>query len=121
VAVRQEAEQFATTAERGSAEWKAWRKGEKWQKWNQAIAPDVKARKRVLQMVGNKQAVRILFDDIAQRYVDRNGGYTRILRLAKPRLGDNGTRALIELVGANDRAPRGAVVPAIEPEQATAE
>lgn len=114
LAVRQDAEQFATDAERGSEAWKAWRQGEQWKKWNKAIAPDVKARKRVLQLVGNKQAVRILFDDIAQRYVDRQGGYTRILRLAKPRLGDNGTRAFIELVGTNDRTPRGALAPAIE-------
>ncbi|MBS0211148.1 MAG: 50S ribosomal protein L17 [Planctomycetes bacterium] len=117
LAVRAEAEKYTTDAERGTDAWKAWRKGEQWKLWNKAIAPDVKARKRVLVMVGNKQAVRILFDDIAPRFADRNGGYTRILRLAKPRLGDNGTRALIELVGANDRAPRGAVAPAIEPEE----
>src|SRR5690606_30210574 len=38
-----EAEQYATTAERGSSEWKAWRESEQWQKWNAAIAPAVYA------------------------------------------------------------------------------
>ena len=63
----------------------------------------VAARRRALRLLGDKQAVRILFDDIAPRFADRNGGYTRVLRLAKPRLGDAGTRAILEFVGKNDR------------------
>ena len=51
----------------------------------------------------DKQAVRILFEDLAPRYQDREGGYTRIVRLPKPRLGDAGERALIEFVGTRDR------------------
>ena len=47
----------------------------------------VNARRRVLRLLGSKQAVKILFDDIAPRFADRDGGYTRVLRLAKPRLG----------------------------------
>ena len=49
------------------------------------IAPVVAARRRVLRLLGDKQAVRILFSDIAPRFADRPGGYTRVLRLAKPR------------------------------------
>jgi large subunit ribosomal protein L17 len=97
------AEEFATEADRGSDQWKAWRTSDQWRKWNAAIAPVVNARRRALQLLGDKQAVRILFDDIAPRFEDRDGGYTRILKLAFPRLGDAGTRALIELVGENDR------------------
>jgi large subunit ribosomal protein L17 len=54
-------------------------------------------------MLCDKQAVDILFDELAGRFEDRPGGYTRILRLATPRLGDNGPRAILEFVGRNDR------------------
>jgi large subunit ribosomal protein L17 len=65
-------------------------------------------------LLGDKQAVRILFADVAPRFADRNGGYTRILRLAKPRLGDAGTRAIIEFVGVRDRVRQRAERPAFE-------
>ena len=97
------ADQLEPNAERNSAEWREWRASERWREWNQAIAPVVAARRRALRLLGDKQAVRILFEEIAPRFVDRNGGYTRVLRLAKPRLGDAGTRAILELVGKNDR------------------
>ena len=88
----------------------------RWQEWNQAIAPVVSARRRALRLLGSKQAVKILFDDIAPRFADRDGGYTRVLRLAKPRLGDAGTRAILELVGKNDRVGRKAARPSFESE-----
>jgi large subunit ribosomal protein L17 len=62
-------------------------------------------------MLKDKQAVRVLFDKVAPRFSDRNGGYTRILRLAKPRLGDAGTRAILEFVGKNDRVKEKAQKP----------
>jgi len=43
--------------------------------------------------------VRKLFSDIGPRYLDRPGGYTRIVRLAKKRLGDGGQLVLLQLVG----------------------
>lgn len=100
---RENAEQFETKAERGSTEWKQWRSSDRWQKWCAAIAPTVAARRRALQLLGDKQAVQILFDEIAPRFADRDGGYTRVLRLAKPRLGDAGLQAIIEFVGVHDR------------------
>ncbi len=39
-----------------------------------------------------------LFSDIGPRFIDRPGGYTRIVKLAKRRLGDNGERCLLQLV-----------------------
>ena len=57
----------------------------------QAMAPVLTARRRVLQMIGDKQAVRVLFSGIAPRFEQRDGGYTRILKLADPRLGDAGS------------------------------
>lgn len=92
--------EFATSAERGTAAWKDWRNGPQWRAWAQAMAPAVKARRRVVQMLGDKKAARIVFEVIAPRFADRPGGYTRILKLAKPRLGDAGTRAILEFVGA---------------------
>lgn len=111
---QQEADKFGTTAARQSEAWASWRKSDKYQKWNQAIAPLVVARRRALVMLGDKQAVRILFAEVAPRFVDRTGGYTRVLRLAKPRLGDAGTRAILEFVGVRDRVSERAVRPSFE-------
>jgi large subunit ribosomal protein L17 len=113
---KEAAEKLGTTAERFSEKWRAWRTGPQWHEWNQAVAPVVAARRQVLRLLGNKQAVRILFEDLATRFVGRPGGYTRILRLAKPRLGDAGTRAILEFVGVHDRQRKKAPKPVIEPE-----
>jgi large subunit ribosomal protein L17 len=109
-----------TQAERGSDEWKKWRKSKKWQEWNAAIAPAVAARRRVLSLIGDKKAVGVLFEEVAPRFVDRPGGYTRIIRLASPRLGDAGTRAILELVGVRDRVLERSVRPSFESEPAAA-
>jgi len=61
------------------------------------------ARRRAIQILGNKEAVSILFDTVAPRFEERPGGYTRIMRLAKPRLGDGGIRVILEFVGERDR------------------
>lgn len=117
------AREFATTAERDSAEWKKWRQGEQWRKWAAASAPAVTARRRVVTLLGDKQAARVVFEKIAPRYVDRPGGYTRILKLATPRLGDAGPRAVLELVGSEvgaDRAPAPKVEAARPPRKARA-
>ncbi len=110
----QEAEKFGTTSARNTEAWKTWRKSPQYQKWNQAIAPLVVARRRTLQLLGSKEAVQVLFAEVAPRFVDRPGGYTRVLRLAKPRLGDAGTRAILEFVGVRDRAKQRSVKPSFE-------
>jgi large subunit ribosomal protein L17 len=106
--------EFGTKAIRGSEEWKAWRKSDSWRKWVDARSPGINARRRVYSMIRDKQAVDILFRTIAPRFSDRPGGYTRIMKLAKPRLGDNGTRAILEFVGKNDRVTKKATKPAFE-------
>ncbi len=95
--------EHGTSAERGSQEWKQWRESDNWRAWNEAIAPALAARRRCLRLLQDKEAVGILFDEIAPRFADRPGGYTRIIRLAQPRLGDGGVRAIFEFVGVRDR------------------
>lgn len=118
VAAEQEAAKFTTTAERNSEAWKTWRKSEQYKQWNAAIAPAITARRRALQLLGDKQAVKILFGTVAPRFMERPGGYTRIMRLAKPRLGDAGTRAILEFVGQNDRVPQKSQKPSFNEEKA---
>ena len=56
------------------------------------------ARRRALELLPNKRAVRKVFTDIAPRYADRQGGYTRILKLGKVRVGDAAAQVIFELV-----------------------
>ncbi len=118
LAAEKAAEEFAATTERGTDAWNSWRKSKRWGEWNQAVAPAIAARRRCVTLLGNKQAVRVLFDAVAPRFLDRPGGYTRILRLAKPRLGDAGTRAVLEFVGVRDRVAERSVRPTFD-DQAT--
>lgn len=53
--------------------------------------------RQVVAFLGDKEVAAKLFEDVGPRYAERNGGYTRILKLG-PRHGDNASMARIELV-----------------------
>jgi large subunit ribosomal protein L17 len=114
VAAQNAAAEYGTSAERNSEPWKQWRKSPQYAKWVAAIAPAVHAKRRIYAALRDKTAVSILFNDLAVRFAERQGGYTRILRLAKPRLGDAGTRAILEFVGKNDRVVKRSEKPAFD-------
>lgn len=63
---------------------------------------DISARRQAAKTVKNKDVLRKLFDDIGPRFADRQGGYTRILRLVN-RPGDNADMVLLELLKADEK------------------
>jgi len=78
------------------------------------------ARRRAIALLGNRdiidyedgQAVKTgtvigkLFSELGPRYLDRPGGYTRIIRLSLRRLGDNGRLVLLQLIGADESSKK---------------
>jgi large subunit ribosomal protein L17 len=62
---------------------------------------DVAARREVLRSVPDRDVVHKLFSEIGPRYAERNGGYTRILKIGQ-RQGDGAPMALIELIPAEE-------------------
>ncbi|MEA3424389.1 MAG: 50S ribosomal protein L17 [Bacillota bacterium] len=58
---------------------------------------DLHAQRQALSYLTSETVVKNLFDEIAPKYKDRNGGYTKIIKTA-PRKGDSAPMAIIELL-----------------------
>ena len=58
---------------------------------------DLQARRQALSFVTEEEVVKKLFDDIAPKYAERNGGYTRMYKIG-PRRGDGAEIVILELV-----------------------
>ena len=69
---------------------------------------DLHSRRRVMRVIRNKSVVHKLFTEIAEQMEQREGGYTRIVKIAS-RTGDNAPAAIIELV-TEPVSPKKAVV-----------
>ncbi len=78
------------------------------------------ARRRAISLLGNRDVIAYeegepvrkgtvigkLFSELGPRYLERPGGYTRIIRLSLNRLGDNGQLVLLQLIGADESSKK---------------
>ncbi len=81
-AVRADAERIITIA-RNSA--------------NGSDAQKVAARRLVASKLGSNEIIKRVFDEIGPRFANRNGGYTRVVKIG-PRLGDSAEMVILELI-----------------------
>ena len=65
---------------------------------------DLHARRQSLRVISSKKIVQKLFDDIAPRFKERKGGYTRIIKVGR-RKGDNAPLSIIEFIPQDEKKP----------------
>ena len=63
---------------------------------------DLHARRQALSFVKSKEAISQLFDELGERFSDRQGGYCRVIKLGQTRLGDNAEMAIVQLIGSEN-------------------
>jgi large subunit ribosomal protein L17 len=74
------------------------------------------ARRLALARLRDKEAVELLFKEIAPLFANREGGYTRVLKRQERRLGDGGQTAFLELVLESRSKEISTTAPVIEAE-----
>ena len=63
---------------------------------------DLHARRQALSFVKTKEAMSQLFEELGERFSERQGGYCRIIKLGQTRLGDNAEMAIVQLIGSDN-------------------
>lgn len=85
--------------DRCSEEWKGWRKSESGQNWLAAQAKYIHLHRSLFSVLKSNQIVDLLIRGVGDRFANRPGGYTRVVKVAKRRLADGAFMALLEFVG----------------------
>ncbi|WP_291318733.1 50S ribosomal protein L17 [Desulfonatronospira sp.] len=71
-----------------------------------ALRGDLSAKRQAYKVLGDHKLVKRLFDDIAPRFEKHQGGYTRVVKYAMPRVGDSASLAMIEFTYATVTEPQ---------------
>ena len=79
-----------------------------------ALKNDLHARRQAYKFLCNHQLVKQLFDEIGPRYAGGQGGYTRIVKLSQPRVGDAAPMVIFELTKLAEKAVEAPKAPAAE-------
>ncbi len=77
---------------------------------------DLESRRKTISILQDEKMTKKIFDIFADRYKDRNGGYTRIVKIGK-RFGDNAEKAVIEFIDRDEEAKGQDSGPIIEKKQ----
>lgn len=79
-----------------------------------ALKNDLSARRQAFKVLGNHQLVQRLFDEVGPRYAGGKGGYTRIVKLSQPRVGDCAPMVIFELTKLAEKKAEEAAAPKAE-------
>ena len=77
---------------------------------------DLESRRKTIAILQDQKMTKKIFDTFAERYKDRKGGYTRIVKIGK-RYGDNAEKAVIEFIDRDEEAKGQDSGPVIEKKQ----
>jgi len=83
-----------------------------------ALKNDLPARRQAFKVLGNHQMVKHLFDVVGPRYTGGTGGYTRIVKLSQPRIGDSAPMVIFELTKLAEKAAEAVSAPQAEEKKA---
>ncbi len=64
----------------------------------------LQARRRALRTIRSKEVAAKVFDTLSERYSERVGGYTRVMKVGR-RVGDNAEMAIVQLIPESESAP----------------